>query len=600
MLNLTLLLLGTLCQDPGATPQAPDRTEAMPVPRRWLERRDDDRELVVDGSLQDWPAMRSIGLDDPRQLSGTADGAWRDPSDLAARVFMLWDDDSLWLGANVLDDWHVALKDSTPRVSEIPPVDSLLLTIDPKQDTRGIGTSVGREDDLVVWLADVEGQGQRLVIWDRILGGIRMSKGGEVAIRRDQDRRQTFYEMRLPLEEIFGVDIDVEPGLRFDLQIELDDLDEPTDPIAQTRLGWTFGTGAIVDPDIFGTLVLADVSPEFVRESGLEQYAPPKNETQPMPDDLAFQRDPWEDLWQDIRSAATEELPQLEPIVESDRSRAIDRLDDAMGAFPWTDYLLMHHRIHRRMRREVAGLCLRGLPAFWLRITSALQGDLTQEPPEEGVRIIRLPLGGFVVTSKHGSFAVDPAGPAVDRLLEGVVDFILVTEPYDETRRQDQLMKKLITRDSIRRVFMHLPVHVPTIPADRLPIIQKGESTAIGAIRIEALGPGDEAGRVMPTMSYLVRLPDDFEILIAAPDFQESDLRLRDNLDIAFLSARHPRARVVIHRFDAETTIWKDALQCSAGPGNPRVPIEAIRDLAQSIRQHRSLIMAPGDLIEIE
>jgi hypothetical protein len=44
-----------------------------------------ERTLTIDGSLIDWPELPAVRLDDRRQLSGTAHGAWRGPAPTSAR-----------------------------------------------------------------------------------------------------------------------------------------------------------------------------------------------------------------------------------------------------------------------------------------------------------------------------------------------------------------------------------------------------------------------------------------------------------------------------------------------------------------------------------
>ena len=48
-----------------------------------------EQEVLVDGSLVDWPKLPAIRLDDRRQLSGTALGAWRGPRDCSAMAAVI-------------------------------------------------------------------------------------------------------------------------------------------------------------------------------------------------------------------------------------------------------------------------------------------------------------------------------------------------------------------------------------------------------------------------------------------------------------------------------------------------------------------------------
>ena len=41
----------------------------------------------------------------------------------------------------------------------------------------------------------------------------------------------------------------------------MNDFDDLTDPMPQTRIGWTFGTAPKIDPSLYGTLVLVGMPP---------------------------------------------------------------------------------------------------------------------------------------------------------------------------------------------------------------------------------------------------------------------------------------------------------------------------------------------------
>ena len=86
----------------------------MPIPTYVMKHRG-ERAIRVDGSLADWPELPFLDLSDLRQVSGSQLGSWRGPSDLAARAFLLWDDEDVWFGANVQDDWRRPLPAAPPE-----------------------------------------------------------------------------------------------------------------------------------------------------------------------------------------------------------------------------------------------------------------------------------------------------------------------------------------------------------------------------------------------------------------------------------------------------------------------------------------------------
>ena len=250
---MNLLLTLCLCAAPpqDLPPAQQQRPEPLPIPRGIVLERG-ERRIVIDGSLQDWPKLPAVLLDDVRQLSGSALGAYRGRGDIAARVFLMWDAEDLYLAAIVQDDWHIRLNADSPRFDEIPPADALVLTIDPNRDTRSIGRDDGRQEDSEFWIADVENQGRRVVRWDRFRGTARFAEGGAAVVQRDEDKRLTTYEVRLPWAEILPRGQEPAARMVLDLQIVIDDYDEPTDPLPQSRIGWTFGMGTRIDPGLLG------------------------------------------------------------------------------------------------------------------------------------------------------------------------------------------------------------------------------------------------------------------------------------------------------------------------------------------------------------
>ncbi|MCA8974459.1 MAG: hypothetical protein KDC98_07040, partial [Planctomycetes bacterium] len=249
--SLAAVLLG---QGPPSSRQDPQRGPML-VPQAVVLPRG-DQEVSIDGTLADWPDLPALVLNDGRQLSGTAPSAWNGPRDCAAMAFMMWDVDHLYVAVSVRDEWHRALDAATIQLSEIPLADSIVLTFDPDRNTRSLGPDAGRREDREFWLADEDGR--QVVQWDRLRGTARMldKAAARVVCLHDKEQGITTYEAKLPWHEILAADRAVEAGLVVDLEIVVNDFDEATDPIPQTRIGWTFGCGPVIDPGLFGSIML--------------------------------------------------------------------------------------------------------------------------------------------------------------------------------------------------------------------------------------------------------------------------------------------------------------------------------------------------------
>lgn len=94
-LSLSTSLAAVLAaQDPTgpALPQAP-QAAPMLLPQILVLPRG-SRAVQIDGSLLDWPELPAVRMDDTRQVSGTAHGAYHGPADVSALAFFLWDDEA--------------------------------------------------------------------------------------------------------------------------------------------------------------------------------------------------------------------------------------------------------------------------------------------------------------------------------------------------------------------------------------------------------------------------------------------------------------------------------------------------------------------------
>ncbi len=599
---LTMLALATLIpQDPPD----PQQLQVLAVPRALAVHRG-DVEIRVDGALLEWPALPPLDLDHPLQLSGTPvygpeARAWAGPGDLSGKAWILWDEEYFYFGGVVRDEWHRPLKEGHPSLDEVPPVDSIVLSFDIRRDTRAIGADEGRAEDREFWLADMdlEENSRKPILWDRFRGTARFieTQGAAVDVGRNPELGLTTYEFRMPWKEILPSSIRPEPGMVFDLQVVIGDYDEITDPMPQTRAGWTFGSGPAIDPGLFGSVMLvrdfdqgADRFPEF----------PPAPELtgEPVPDP---------DYWHRFSEQLAAAPPAIfdgksGPAQESGsykRFQLLEELESHLARFPRADYLELLHRQHRRMPREVAGLSATGVPFYWRHVLADLIAAIAEPVPEHGFRLHRLPQGGFLIRSKEASFAIDPVGGELERLLWDQIGFVLLTQPLDMTRRSDQLLVRMAAASPSRPVFSHVAYHLPTVMAQDMRLAVPGTTYEVSKLRVKPLGRVAPDGKVFPSASYEVRWPDGTVLVIAEPTFLE-EFAPREPIDGLILSARHPRARIVGQRLRAGLTILDDLLSCSIMSG----PLGRIRlsdgfKLQQQLLPYSSILLAPGESVDI-
>jgi hypothetical protein len=586
-------------QDPP--PERIQRPEPLPIPSTGILRRG-ERRIVVDGSLQDWPPLPPIRLDDVRQVSGTAFGAFRSLDDLAGKAFLLWDEEDLYLSIQVLDDWHIGLTEDSPRVSEIPPADAVVISFDPLRDTRTLGMDPGRGEDAEFWLADVVGQERKVVRWDRFRGVARFADGAAAVVARDAERRVTTYEARIPWREILPVGRHAGAGMVCDMQIVLNDFDEPTDPLPQTRIGWNFGMGPRIDPGLFGSAILLDQHADAadVATARLPEIPPAVD-----PDELPV---PDEAYWIGLKARIDRTRPEFvvpgipDPAFAGGKERhdVLAELDGRLASFPRVDHLEFLQRVHRRMNREAAGIATSGVPYFWDHALDGLARRASIEAPERGMRLFRLPQGGLLVRSAAATFAIDPAGYRVDHALFDLIDFVLLTRPLELTERQDQLLMRMAAARPPRPVFIHVAVHMPGLDIRELPLVVPGDTYDAHGLLVKVLGVRDEAGLVTPSVGYQVLWPDGTDLVVTGTEMLEEMAAPRGDLEVLVLSVRHPRARIIGQRLAADLSVLDDTLECAFRAGSAgRVGLEACWELQNGLLPRASVILAPGESLEI-
>ncbi len=593
-LSFVLTLAALLPQE--SKPQEAQRPpEPLPVPRTVVMRRG-ERRIVVDGGLQDWPSAPPLLLDDPRQLSGTQMGAWRGPHDLAARVFLLWDDEDLYLAAPVKDDWHRPLAEKVRRVTEIPSADAIVVTFDPERDTRALGNDDGRKDDREFWLGALEGVEQKLLIWDRYRGTGRLAEGA-LAVQRDPEKAITTYEARLPWKEILphGRKPTLRDVLR--LQLVVNDYDEVTDTMPQTRIGWTFGSFAErIDPGVFGSIMLVDKLDEA--DPRLPEFPPPPARTgDPVPGPLY-----WHELYERFArnppAVFTAEVGDPRMAGNVARSSALEDFEHQLVVFPRVDFLELQQRVHRRMNREVLGATSTGLPYFWNHALAAIGRELQKPAPERGARIWRLPQGGFLVRSREATFAIDPAGTDLERQILVPLDFVLQTNPHDLSKRNDQLLLRMLSAK--RRVFLHLAIHLPGVAAEKLELVTPGKTYEHKGLKVAVLGKSLDDGRVSGTAGYEITWPDGHTLAVSSLALDEEQLPRDKPWDVLLLSAQHPRAQVLGQRARPGLVILDDVLVCPVLPGpGARVGLATAQELQSGLRPIPSILLGPADSLEI-
>ncbi len=588
--TLACLSACLLAQDPSSVTRGPMLLpQAVVLPRG-------ERRIAVDGTLSDWPELPALQLDDPRQLSGTAHQAWNGPRDLSAFAFLMWDEQDLYIACTVRDEWHRPLDAESLRLSEIPVADSLVLTFDPDRNTRGIGPDPGRREDREFWLAD--NTGREVVQWDRLRGTARTldEKQARVVVLHDTEQGITTYEARLPWSEILPVGRQPKAGMVLDLQVVINDYDEATDPFPQTRIGWTFGCSAAVDPGLLGSIML--VADREALQGKVPEF-PPKPGT---PEPSA----PPESYWHDLTSRLLNHPPAVhdgstapELAGGSQRFKVLEEIDDLVERFPRVDLLELHLRSHRRMNREVAGMVARGLPWWWRQRLQAVSRAAADPVPNETARLFRLPMGGWLVATPTGGFGVDVAGADLAEWLWGRLEFCVLTRPLEIAARNDQLLLRMLLNKPPRAVLTHIAFHLPAIQMLDMPLAEPGTSFGPpGGPRLRALGSKLPDGSVTNSCSYALQIPNGPHLVWVAPALRPEELPA-EPADAMIASPYNPALLDIVAKGRPRLVILDETMVGQALPNLPRVNLRKLHQVQKNLQPQPSLILAPGESWDI-
>lgn len=63
---------------------------------------------TLDGNLNDWPGVEPCSVDTEEQIYNMFHGKWNGPEDCSGKFYLMWDNEKIYLAAEILDDKIVA------------------------------------------------------------------------------------------------------------------------------------------------------------------------------------------------------------------------------------------------------------------------------------------------------------------------------------------------------------------------------------------------------------------------------------------------------------------------------------------------------------
>ncbi|MFQ5503330.1 MAG: hypothetical protein ACE5F1_00875 [Planctomycetota bacterium] len=552
----------------------------------------DGSRLSIDGSLHEWPGnVYLLKLYDPRQVSGSAHHAYRGQEDISARGGLLWDESSLYLFFHIRDDWPLAMpKKRHAGGRQMPPGDSIVLRFDPRRDTRYPGPDPRRSDDREFWLARTEAGESVAVSWQSRTAS-QLETRARAAIRYDKRAKVYAVEASIPWKDILPGEQKPRKGMALDFQVIINDYDAPTDPLPQTRIGWTFGSGPKIHPSIYGTLLTVG--------GGWQGPEPPETPALPKVGSDRPSKKYWIDLLQTLYSLP---LKSGARGLGGKRGELLRRLDLHLSQYPRLDFEEILTLMQRRMQRELAGYLDDGVP--YLLHEAMLETLRRLEAPcQRGEPLVHaLPGRGWLIRSKEGNLALSPSFPSSE-LMVGKLDAVFYPRCNDPLDRHDPLSFRMLYFD--KPVLAHVTYHLAGVGlvSDENLAIPGSETTIANGIRARLLGERDEEGKVTATMGLQLLWPSGFCLVYPSLSSRIEQIEGK-RIDILILDPDHPSAEELVRKLRPKTVILEGFLDLprfipGTYPRNHRLVVDGEEQALQTIQRFAAtgsqvLLLAPG------
>lgn len=590
---------GQPAQAPGQQKKQRPQRKLLPLPV-YPARHRGKRKITVDGSLHEWPArLPAIILSDIRQLSGTAFGAYRGETDLTAQGAGLWDEEKLYLFFRIRDDWGRPLNTQLrlPNRMLQPPADSITLFFDPKRDTRSAGPDRGRVDDREYWCGMTTSGGTLFVEWQRFRALAGLPESAKARMLWNRKQREFTIEMSIPWKSISKDFFQPKTGASMDMQIIVDDYDAPTDTLPQTRIGWTFGSSPILNPAIYGTLML--VGENWNGKTNPSTPAHPRSEHPKLPGEKF-----WFDLQKDLHVLAAK--PGLEGIAGR-RGDLLRALDERLALYPVLDTQEIFKLLNREMPRELAGYLRSGPPHYQDLVIRKLLKRLDKVRKPEHRELVALPGRGFFYRSEAGQVLISPSSLHTHKLLP-IVDAVLIAASNDPMQRSDALAVR--ARKQKIPLFAHLSFHLPGSGAlDTADLVKPGEEMSVGKkLRVRMLADKDERGRVPPTMGYQLSDPKGFVLVAPALSARPKHVVLPDgktSIDVLVLDPDHELADELVKKLKPRITVLEGFLDMQRWLGEGYSRTHRLAEASKAIERFEKLgtrvyLLSPGQALRLD
>lgn len=220
--------------------------------------------IAIDGDLSEWNTSSPAVLDSAGQVVRDI-GQWSGIEDLSMEIYLMWDENNLYLGAKIMDDTPFMYREGFPPDM----ADSLVLFLSTDPDADPDRAEYTANDFRLTMIIDdyyfntgidrdmiAENKGFETVGDD---GDEQVLSGYECAVQKIEGGYT--FECVIPLSNFSNENIPVlvpEVGMTLGLEFGMFDLDFPCPGVATVRMEWCGDADADTNPSLWGTLTFAE------------------------------------------------------------------------------------------------------------------------------------------------------------------------------------------------------------------------------------------------------------------------------------------------------------------------------------------------------
>lgn len=221
-------------------------------------------DVTIDGDLSEWNTSSPAVMNAMEQIVRDA-GQWTGPEDIGVEVYMMWDDDHLYLAAKVLDDTPYMYREGFPPDM----ADSLVLFLSTDPAADPARKSYAATDFRLTMIIDdydyCTGIDREMVEDNKGFetcgddGCDQVLDGYEAAIA-EIEGGYTF-ECVIPLANFSNENIPLlipQAGMTLGMELAMFDLDFPCPGVATVRMQWGGDIAADTDPSLWGALAFCE------------------------------------------------------------------------------------------------------------------------------------------------------------------------------------------------------------------------------------------------------------------------------------------------------------------------------------------------------